>query len=43
MFSFNKETIFEYFIEYGPILEVKLNLDKREAFILYETNISIVI
>jgi len=39
--SFNKETIYEYFIEYGPVIEVKLNSDKREAYILFETGNSV--
>ena len=41
-FSYNIDTIHEYFIEYGPILEVKLDLEKHEAYILYETSLSIV-
>ena len=41
-FSYNNDTIYEYFIEYGPILEVKLDLEKHEAYILYETSLSIV-
>lgn len=41
-FTFNKETIYEYFIEYGPICEIRMNTEKREALILFETSISIV-
>lgn len=41
-FSYNKDIIFEYFVEYGPIVEINLNSEKREAYILYQTNMSIV-